>query len=55
MKLTAKTTLLYYAPYMGCVDISKWLAEQGHNVNMPNKYEGAAIAAAVRRPEIVRY
>lgn len=47
--------LLYYASYVGCVDISKWLVEHGHDVNMPNKYEGSAIGAAVRHPEIVRY
>lgn len=47
--------LLYYASYVGCVDITKWLVEHGHDVNMINKFEGTAIGAAVRRPEIVRY
>lgn len=47
--------LLYYASYVGCIDITKWLVEHGHDVNMVNKYEGSAIGAAVRHPEIVRY
>ena len=47
--------LLYYASYVGCIDITKWLVEHGHDVNMVNKFEGSAIGAAVRRPEIVRY
>lgn len=47
--------LLYYASYIGCIDFTVWLLEKGVDVNMPNKYEGSAIGAAVRRPEIVRY
>lgn len=47
--------LLYYASYVGCIDITKWLVEHGHDVNMVNKFEGSAIGAAVRHPEIVRY
>jgi hypothetical protein len=51
----APENLLYYASYVGCIDITKWLVEHGHDVNMVNKYEGSAIGAAVRHPEIVRY
>ena len=51
----ANENLLYYASYVGCLDITKWLVEQGHDVNMINKYEGTALGAASRRPEIVRY
>lgn len=47
--------LLYYASYVGCIDITKWLVENGHDVNAVNKYEGSAIGAAVRHPDIVRY
>lgn len=50
-----ENNLLYLASYIGCVDITKWLVEQGMDVNMPNKYEGSAIAAAARRPEIIQY
>ena len=46
--------LLYYASYIGCIDFTKWLLENGMDVNMPNKYEGSAIGAAIRRPEIVK-
>lgn len=47
--------LLYYGSYIGCLDFTKWLVEQGMDVNIPNKYEGSAIGAAVNHPEIVKY
>lgn len=47
--------LLYTACYVGCIDVVQWLVENGHDVNTVNKYEGSAIGASVRRPEIVRY
>lgn len=50
-----ENNLLYYSCYIGCIDITKWLVENGMDVNMPNKYEGSAIGAASRRPEIIQY
>lgn len=50
-----ENNLLYLASYIGCVDITRWLVEQGMDVNISNKYEGSAIAAAARRPEIIQY
>ncbi len=47
--------LLYTACYVGCIDVVKWLVENGHDVNTVNKYEGSAVGAAVRQPEIVKY
>lgn len=51
---TSDNNLLYYASYIGCIDFTKWLLENGMDVNLPNKYEGSAIGAAIRRPEIVK-
>jgi Ankyrin repeats (3 copies) len=47
--------LLYTACYVGCIDVVQWLVENGHDVNTVNKYEGSAIGASVRHPEIVKY
>lgn len=47
--------LLYYSCDVGCIDITKWLVEHGEDVNRVNTFEGSAVGAAVRHPEIVRY
>lgn len=52
---TTGDDLLYTACYVGCIDVVKWLVENGNDVNAINKYEGSAVGASVRHPETIRY